>query len=228
MKKSTPRVATELALLLVCCLLAAGCRHRKERVPAPPPPAIGSLGPHGTILSTETGIASWYRAADGTHANGHDYGKRAMTAAHRTLPFGTVVRVTDLDTRRSALVTITDRGPFIPGRILDLSSAAAKKIGMYRAGVAKVRMDVLRIPNSAQQNSGRWCVQVGALQHSGTAKKLKSKLLRQYPRARVIQFKGETGYWVRIQPDGETLADAEQLVRQMHLSEGRAYILRLH
>lgn len=173
-------------------------------------------------------MASWYRAADGPHANGKDYGRNAMTAAHRTLPFGTRVRVTDLSTRRSATVTITDRGPFVSRRILDLSRAAAVKIGMYRAGVAQVRMDVLSIPRAAQDAEGRWCVQAGAFEHSSAAKKLKKHLQHQYPRAQVIQFKGETGYWVRIRPDGGSLQDAEHVQAQLRLPEGTAYIMRLN
>lgn len=222
------KISKSLLGLLALCLMAAGCRHRPAHAPAPPPPPITQLPPHGKILSSEIGMASWYRVASGPHADGRRYGKNAMTAAHRTLPLGTVARVTDLATRRSAIVTITDRGPFVSTRILDLSRAAAIQIGMYRAGIARVRLDVLSIPVASQSKDGRWCVQAGAFQHSGTAKKLKSRLQRQYPRARVTKFKGETGYWVRIRPDGESLQDAKQVQARLHLSEGRAYILRMN
>ena len=93
----------------------------------------------------EAGKASYY--ADKYHgrptASGEIFDKNAMTAAHRTLPFGTKVRVTNQKTQQSVVVTINDRGPFIRGRIIDLSEGAAKKIGMFRAGVADVVVEIL-------------------------------------------------------------------------------------
>ena len=84
-----------------------------------------------------------------------------MTAAHLTLPLGTLVRVTNLSNNESAVVRITDRGPFVRGRIIDLSLAAAKATGVYRAGVAKVRVEAFAAPDRpAADPAGRWCVQV--------------------------------------------------------------------
>ncbi len=95
--------------------------------------------------SSMRGVASWYgkefnrrRTASGVRFNTH-----AMMAAHRTLPFGTRVRVTNLENQKSCIVEITDRGPFARGRIIDLSLAAAEKIGMAQAGVARVQLQVL-------------------------------------------------------------------------------------
>jgi len=92
----------------------------------------------------ETGEASWYgkRYRGGTTASGAPFDMNAMTAAHKKLAFGTVVRVTNVENGRSVVVTINDRGPFIPGRIIDLSRGAAAKIGMIDTGVAKVRVEV--------------------------------------------------------------------------------------
>jgi len=93
----------------------------------------------------EIGVASYYSARfhRGTTASGETYSKYAMTAAHPKLPFGTKVRVTNLDNGRSVVVKINDRGPFVKGRIIDLSYAAARKLGMVRAGTAKVRVEPL-------------------------------------------------------------------------------------
>jgi rare lipoprotein A len=92
------------------------------------------------------GYASWY--GDYFHgrrtANGEIYNQFRYTAAHRSLPFNTLVEVTNLKTRRNVIVRINDRGPFIRGRIIDLSFAAAKKIGMVEDGVQKVRLKILR------------------------------------------------------------------------------------
>lgn len=93
------------------------------------------------------GIASWYGGADGLHgaltASGEPFDDAAFTAAHRTLPFGTRVRVTFLKSGRSVIVRINDRGPFIDGRIIDLSRAAAEEIGLLSYGVGMVTIEIL-------------------------------------------------------------------------------------
>jgi rare lipoprotein A len=114
---------------------------------------------------------------------------------------GTVVRVTNLTNNESVVVKITDRGPFVRGRIIDLSLAAAKATGVYRAGVAKVKVEAYAAPVRANATpGGRWCVQVGAFAHESDAVKLKEQLLRRYTTAKVIEFAGPTGHWVRISP----------------------------
>ena len=94
----------------------------------------------------EKGTASWYGAKfhGRTTASGERYDMHAMTAAHRTLPFGAIVEVTNLDNDRQVRVRINDRGPFKKGRIIDLSYAAARKLGMVHAGLARVRLRVVR------------------------------------------------------------------------------------
>ncbi len=105
-----------------------------------------SLSPTKTLIGpahTLTGIASYYWQ-DQMTASGERFDKRAMTAAHRTLPMGTRVRVTHVRSGRSVVVRINDRGPFKPGRVIDLSEAAAEQIGMTGQGVAQVHVDVIR------------------------------------------------------------------------------------
>ncbi|MHB1938099.1 MAG: septal ring lytic transglycosylase RlpA family protein [Acidobacteriaceae bacterium] len=235
------RAAFFFAGALALSLLVSGCRHRQVQAAAPPPPpeeqaqpsppptAENAPQPHGRVLESEVGIASWYGAPyhNARTADGRIYDENAMTAAHRTLPMGTVVRVTNLSTRQSVVVTIADRGPFVPGRILDLSRAAAIKIGVWRTGTARVRIDVLRFPSTSTQE-GRWCVQVGVFHDEGGAKKLRVHLQREYPGANVIDFKGATGYWVRIRPSGESHRSAEQIARVLQPAEGKAYLVRLN
>ena len=120
--------------------------------------------PEGTKpLSVETGKASWYGAPyhNRRSSNGEIYDMNQLTAAHRTLPLGSTVRVTNLKTGHSTIVRITDRGPFVEGRIVDLSLAAAKQADIWRAGVAKVRLEVLRTPVPFD-HGGRWAVQIGS------------------------------------------------------------------
>ncbi len=91
---------------------------------------------------TINGLASFYKTGKRT-ANGERFNPNGMTAAHRTLPFGTRVQVTDVKTGRSVVVRINDRGPFIRNRVIDLSLGAARVVGLQRAGVARVKMVVL-------------------------------------------------------------------------------------
>lgn len=88
------------------------------------------------------GLASFYGHETRT-ANGEKFNAGELTAAHRTLPFGTRVRVTDVATGRSVTVRINDRGPYVPGRIVDVSHSAAESLGIVRQGVAKVKVDVV-------------------------------------------------------------------------------------
>lgn len=183
----------------------------------------------GSISSTEVGLASWYGPPyhNRRGANGEVYDQNAMTAAHRTLPMGTVVRVTNLQTGKSAIVKITDRGPFVKGRIIDLSLAAAKETGLYRLGVAKVKIDIFS--EQRPLSGGKWCVQVGAFQHEHNAQKLKDALARRYTTAKVIEFPGPTGHWVRINPGVPDKAHAEQVAASVRTAEPDAlpYLVRL-
>ncbi len=116
--------------------------------PSTPQPSTPSdttkIPPKETILFTQTGEASWYGSEGGPlTATGERYNPQGMTAAHRTIAFGSKVRVTNLRSGRSAIVTINDRGPYAGGRIIDLSAAAAEAVGIKGSGVGKVRIDVL-------------------------------------------------------------------------------------
>ena len=128
-------------------------RPKQATVPTQVPvatPTISKVEPAATtpvfdnIVSTQSGQASWYGAESGNRtANGERFNPAAMTAAHRTLPFGTMVRVTSLKTGKAVIVRINDRGPFRSRRIVDLSAGAAEIIGLKSHGVGNVRMDIL-------------------------------------------------------------------------------------
>lgn len=111
------------------------------------------LGAQTTVAlgHTEVGVASYYH--DRFHgrqtANGERFDQNAYSAAHRTLPFGTKVRVTRLDTGKSVIVTINDRGPFRKGRVVDLSRQAARDLAMVEKGLVRVKVEVLRLPVGA-------------------------------------------------------------------------------
>jgi rare lipoprotein A len=185
--------------------------------------------PDAKPLSVQTGLASWYGAPyhNRRSSNGETYNMHALTAAHRTLPMGSIVRVTNLKTGRSVLVRITDRGPFIAGRILDLSQAAAKKVDVWQAGVAMVRIEVLRTP-APLETGGRWAVQIGAFEDEGAADKLVNHLSHRYHTAKVLCFSSPVGDWwvrVRVQDDDRKLA--EEIARNTQTPHGSIFLVRL-
>jgi rare lipoprotein A len=189
--------------------------------------------PHGKPVSSEVGLASWYGPpyANRKGADGTVYDQNAMTAAHRTLPMGSIVRVTNLANDQSVVVRITDRGPFVGDRIIDLSLAAAKATGVYRAGVARVRIEAYAPPvHPGVDPAGKWCVQIGAFPDEADAIKLKNNLIRRYSTAKVIEFAGPTGHWVRINPLKDDRATASQIANSIHVPVPGAlpYIVRLN
>lgn len=123
--------------------LAACAAPRPEPQPAPSAPVADAPPAAPAPSFAQQGVASWYgKSHHGRRtANGETYDMSAMTAAHRSLPFGTVVRVTRLDDGRSVKVRINDRGPYARGRIIDLSAQAAEAIGMSEVGIARVKVE---------------------------------------------------------------------------------------
>jgi len=121
------------AVLLLAALTLAGCGGGSQELSTEP----GSV---------QEGLASYYahRFHGRTTANGEIYDENKMTAAHRTLAFGTKVRITDIVSGKAVVVRINDRGPFVAGRIIDLSYRAAEELDMINAGVVEVRLEVLR------------------------------------------------------------------------------------
>lgn len=186
--------------------------------------------PEGTKpLSVETGNASWYGAPyhNRRGSNGEIYDMNQLTAAHRTLPLGSIVRVTNLKTSHSTIVRITDRGPFVEGRIVDLSLAAAKQADVWQAGVAKVRLEVLRTPVPFDQG-GRWAVQIGSFPDEGDARTLANHLSRRYKTAKVLSFGSPVGdWWVRVRVLQDDRKRAEEVARDTQTAEGKVFLVRL-
>ncbi|QMV18533.1 septal ring lytic transglycosylase RlpA family protein [Granulicella sp. 5B5] len=221
---------TALALAAGAMLATTGCHHNTNTRATyqPPPPPVYEPGrtdyshPKAAPgfydstsvrpVYTETGLASWYGPNYHHHAaaDGTTYNQNGLTAAHRTLPLGTTVRVTNLANGEQVLVRITDRGPFAPDRILDLSKGAAEAIGGVRAGIIKVKIEAF--PHESLDPAGRWAVQTGAFKTEQDAMDLKSALLQRYRGARVTEFAGPTGYWVRIDPADHARMQAEAVV----------------
>jgi len=188
-----------------------------------------AVPPDAKPLLEETGLASWYGAPfhNLKTSNGETYNMHAFTAAHRTLPLGTVIRVTNVKTGNSAIVRITDRGPFIKGRILDLSYAAAKKVDVWRAGVSKVRLEVLKAP-APLDSGGRWAVQIGGFGEHEPAIEVADHLTKRYHTAKVLCYNSPAGdWWVRIRVKDDDRKRAEEVARDTQISEGAIFLVRL-
>ena len=240
-----------VALLLLGSILLTGCGHKPTQAQVPPPPPIPQEQPapappaetpsanpndqkiqlpaNAKPIFEEVGMASWYGAPyhDRRGSNGEIYNMHAMTAAHLTLPLGSIVRVTNLKTDHSALVRITDRGPFVPGRVLDLSLAAAKALDVYLPGTAKVRLEVLQSP-APLDTGGRWAVQIGSFAGQKAAAELADHLQRRYQTAKVLKFVSPVGaWWVRVRVLDDDRDRAVALIHDTETSEGSVFLVRL-
>jgi rare lipoprotein A len=180
-------------------------------------------------IATESGLASWYGPPyhNRRGSNGEIYNMHAMTAAHRTYPLGSIVRVTNLKTGHSALVRITDRGPFIPGRVLDLSLAAARKLDVWKPGVAEVKVELMQSA-APLRSDGKWAVQIGGFPHQPAATKLADHLKRRYRTAQVLCFPSPAGdWWIRIRVLDDDHNRAQKLAAETQTPEGSVFLVRL-
>jgi rare lipoprotein A len=169
---------------------------------------------------TEEGKASWYGAPfHGRRAsNGEVYDMYKLTAAHRTLPFGTMVHVTNLDNGKSTVVRITDRGPFVDNRIIDLSLAAAREIESVGPGVVPVRLEIL---SAIDPNSGFFTVQVGAFRDRVNAEHLRNRLSGSYSPISIQQIDTADGAFYRVRVGKIPGEDAaQQFGEQLRNREG--------
>ncbi|HWP85189.1 MAG TPA: septal ring lytic transglycosylase RlpA family protein [Terriglobia bacterium] len=233
LRKAAGSSPLALSGALAAALLASACGRRPAAVSVPrtpPAAAAASPTPSEPVLpgTTETGYASWY--GDPYHgrraANGEIYDKNKMTAAHRTLPFETMVKVTSLENGREAVVRITDRGPFVKGRIIDLSLAAARQLQMLGPGTALVRLEVLSAGNNSKP--ARYVVQVGAFSELPAAERLQQQLAARYGSAYIEHYDSERGrlFRVRVGPR-PSLADAQQLAQQLETDHLPGFVIRL-
>lgn len=153
---------------------------------------------------TQIGIASWYGIDEHNNyaASGERFSKFAYTAAHKSLPMGTMVRVTNLENGRDVIVKINDRGPFVKGRIIDLSHAPAKAIDMVGKGTVKVKVEVMSTPSSRDGSyfDARYTVQVGSFREKAAALGMKKKLDIEYDEVRVetVKVGGDNYHRVRV------------------------------
>jgi rare lipoprotein A len=207
--------------------LASGCG--KKKVAAHVPAKAGAPGPAPKVGAVETGIASWYgnpyhgRAA----ADGEIYDMEKLTAAHRTLPFNTWVRVENLTNRQTVDVRIIDRGPFVGNRIIDLSHAAAQQIQMIGTGTANVRVVVIKQP--AVVEAAVFGVQIGLFRVRENADRLQAQTRQRYGKAQVVERPGNPLMWRVLVGEESTPDQAEALAIRIRgdISIPEAFVVRV-
>jgi rare lipoprotein A len=181
------------------------------------------------VGAVETGVASWYghpyhgRPA----ADGEIYDMEKLTAAHRTLPFNTWVRVENLSNRQTVDVRITDRGPFVGNRIIDLSHAAARQILMIGTGIANVRVVVLAPPATVE--AAIFAVQVGLFRSRENADRLQVQMKDRYGKAQIVERSGSVPMWRVLAGAEPSPEKAEALALRIRgdISVPEAFVVRL-
>ena len=238
--------SSRLSLLALCgsiTLFSVGCAAKRQVSAAPPaqpapnttsenannsihvPPARHTKAPPAPapVGYSEEGNASWYgNPFHGRRAsNGEVYDMYKLTAAHRTLPFETMVRVTNLNNGKSTTVRITDRGPFVDNRIIDLSLAAAREIDSVGPGVVPVRLEVIGNTDVAALTEGFFTVQVGAFRDRTNAERLRDRLSVTYSPIFIQQYDSPDGAFYRLRVGKVSGEDAaKELAAQLRDKEG--------
>jgi rare lipoprotein A len=206
--------------------MAAACGKKKVKTARglPPPRPVPAV-----IGNTETGVASWYghpyhgrQAADG-----EIYDMETMVAAHRTLPFNTWVRVTNLSNSKTCDVRIIDRGPFVDGRIIDLSHKAAQIIDLIGPGVSQVRLEIIKAPVNPE--AAIFGVQVGVFAFRENADRTMRNMETRYGTAQVIARQGLSTTWRVVVGRENTSDNAEALAVRIRGAENlpESFVVRL-
>ncbi len=217
------------ACVLAITALVEACGKKKTTVSPPvaaarraPLPAV----PAGTV---ERGLASWYgRPYHGRPAaDGEIYDMEAMVAAHKTLPFQTRVRVRLISTGKTVDVRIIDRGPFVRGRVIDLSHAAAQAVGLTGPGVGEVEITVLDAPVAAEP--ARVAVQVGAFRDKANADRMQQSMATAYGAAKLVLRGGDPPLWRVLVGRAPSVEDAETLAGRVRAERKvpEAFVVRL-
>lgn len=215
-----------LFLIPVLCS-ASAVKNQQKRIPATQRPYVIKNRTYYPLPTSqgyeEVGIASWYGGDFHGQAtsNGETYNMHDMTAAHKLLPMHTMVLVTNLDNGRQIVVRVNDRGPFVKGRIIDVSLSAAKKLELFQKGTARVKVTALgevRNVNGQQRfarhvdfNRGEFYVQIGAFANKSNGLRLQKRFLDAGHRAIIRKgtVKGQTFYRVQVYV-GNSLQDARR------------------
>ena len=181
------------------CNAAAGCAARQTAA-LPPHPVARAAAPIRTVV----GVASWYGPGfNGRHtATGEIYNQDQMTAASSIFPLGANVIVTDLNSGRAVEVLVNDRGPFVKGRMIDLSYGAARALGMVGPGTAAVRMDLVSTPAVDPSGIPQYFVQAGSYADERNAENIRARLAARFSDVRLSELDTANGHYYRVRMGG--------------------------
>ena len=184
------RLVVFAAIFYCGALLLGGCSRKRVQASNPAQTPVASLA------EETTGYASWYgHPYHGRRtSNGETYDMNLMTAAHRTLPFDTVVKVSNLSNGKEVTVRINDRGPFVKDRMIDLSYSAAKQIEMVGPGTARVNLEILKVV----PNPFPLAIQVASFKEEVSAKKLQADLKERFSPVALQEFQSSEGAFFRV------------------------------
>ncbi len=208
-------------------------KNKTARLPNAPQPSRAAARPPARsaplpVGYTEEGVASWYgipyhgRPA----ADGEIYDMEKLVAAHRLMPFNTWLKVTNLANNKTVTVRVIDRGPFVDGRIIDLSKAAARDIDLLGSGIGRVRLEVIAAPQDISSNDF-YAVQVGAFAVYANAERVRSDYAQRFGVAQLVPKEGATPLW-RVLVGKAASIDAALGIANQIRAEGRdVFVVRL-
>lgn len=208
-----------ISVALLILLHSTAC-HKKQKAHTAVATRIGAI---------ETGMASWYgypyhgRRA----ANGEIYDMEKLTAAHRTLPFDTWVEVRNISNGKFVNVRITDRGPFVDGRVIDVSKAAAREIDLLGPGVARVRLTIVSPPPAAERPVNVFAVQIGAFREKDRAERLRLQYEQQFGSANIVLRNGDPSVWRVLVGRATSSEGANELLGRVLEKTQPAFLVRL-
>jgi len=234
-----PRMMRGIALaaaLFTCCVFFSACGRKHQRAArtpqAPQPSRTASRKTTRPaplpVGYTETGIASWYGVPyhGRPAADGEIYDMEKLVAAHRLMPFNTWLKVTNLSNNKTVNVRVIDRGPFVDGRIVDLSKAAARDIGLLGPGIGKVRLEVIAAPADIPANDF-YAVQVGAFSVEANAEQLREHYAERFGNAQLRVKNGTAPVWRVLVGKEPSLEAAQQLAIVLAAEDKNVFVVRL-
>ncbi len=237
---TTFRAAFGSITLAACIFFGSGCAKKTKRVAAVAPTPLPSsptapakpstrqpLAPL-PIGYTEEGVASWYgipyhgrKAADG-----ETYDMETLVAAHRVMPFNTWLKVTNLANNKIVTVRIIDRGPFVDGRIIDLSKAAARQIDLLGPGVGRVRLEVIAAPVDIPADDF-YAVQVGVFSVMENAERVRADMEKRFGSARLVPMLGTSPRWRVLVGKEPTVDGAQRIAASLIIENKDVFVTRL-